>query len=204
MQADKCKISSTTDAVDPTAIGLAEKRFVATSQVQGKFLETAVWHEVCELLTHPQKLEKDYPDRNKADGSFENLETLKSQRVRLQHALERLIDSFTEGLIEKDQFTSRMDRTKRRITDLDAKIRENAGDVDGQENLHLATNRLRELTATFGPELASAGWHRRREIIRTLVQRIDIDTEVIRIIFRLAQNSRGSGAYSIAVTLPCP
>jgi hypothetical protein len=27
---------------------------------------------------------------------------LRSQRTKLQHAMERLIDSFTEGLIEKD------------------------------------------------------------------------------------------------------
>lgn len=173
-------------------------------QVQGKFLETAVWHELCELLTDPQKLQKDCPDRNKADASFESLETLKSQRVKLQHALERLIDSFTEGLIEKDQFTSRLDRTKRRIADLDAKIREDAGDVDGRENLRLATNRLRELAVAIGTGLASAGWHRKREIIRTLVQRIDVDTEVIRIIFRVTQNLRGSGSDSIAVTLPRP
>jgi hypothetical protein len=65
-----------------------------------------------------------------------------------------LIDSFTEGLIEKDQFTSRMDRTKRRIADLDAKIRDDAGDVDRRENLRLATNRLCELAAAIGTEVA--------------------------------------------------
>jgi hypothetical protein len=69
-------------------------------------------------------------------------------------------------------------------------------------NLRLVTNRLRDLAAAVGTELASATWHRRREIIRTLVQRIDIDTELIRIIFRATQNTRGSGSDSIAVTLP--
>jgi site-specific DNA recombinase len=99
--------------------------------------------------------------------------------------MERLIDSFTEGLIEKDQFTSRMARTKTRITDLDAKIKAGRGDVDQMEHLRLATSRLRELAGAIGPVLVTADWHRRREIIRTLVQRIDIDTEVIKIIFRV-------------------
>ena len=36
--------------------------------------------------------------------------------------MERLIDSFAEGLIEKDQFASRMARTKSRIADLDAEL----------------------------------------------------------------------------------
>jgi site-specific DNA recombinase len=115
--------------------------------------------------------------------------------------MERLIDSFTEGLIEKDQFTSRMTRTKTRIIDLDAKIKARAGDVNQLEHLRLATARLRELAGAIGPELEGADWHRRREIIRTLVQRIDIDTEVIKIIFRVTQNTRRSDSDSIAITL---
>jgi len=74
-----------------------------------------------------------------------------------------------------------MARTKNRIADLDAKIEADAGDVDQLEQLRLATSRLRELAAAIRPELANADWQRRREIIRTLVRRIDIDTEVIRI-----------------------
>jgi hypothetical protein len=37
--------------------------------------------------------------------------------------MERLIDSFTDGLIEKYQFTSRMTRTKTRITVLMPKLK---------------------------------------------------------------------------------
>jgi site-specific DNA recombinase len=126
------------------------------------------------------------------------------QRANLQHTVERLIDSFAEGLIEKDQFASRMARTKGRIAELDARIKADSGAVDQREHIRLATNRLRELAATIGTELASADWLRRREIIRTLVQRIDIDTEVIKIIFRVTQNSRGSSSDAIAITLSRP
>jgi site-specific DNA recombinase len=113
-----------------------------------------------------------------------------------------LIDSFAEGLIEKDQFASRMSRTKNRIADLDAKIKAYAGEVDQREHLRLAMNRLRELAATVGPELGTADWQRRREIIRTVIQRIDIDTEVIKIIFPVNQNTRGSDSDAIAITVP--
>jgi hypothetical protein len=71
-----------------------------------------------------------------------------------------------------------------------------------QRGHSLATGRLRELAGAIGSELAGADWHRRREIIRTLVQRIDIDTEVIKIIFRVTQNTRRSDSDSIAITLP--
>jgi hypothetical protein len=62
-----------------------------------------------------------------------------------------------------------------------------------QRGHSLATGRLRELPGAIGSELAGADWHRRREIIWTLVQRIDIDTEVIKIILRVTQNTRRFG-----------
>jgi len=128
--------------------------------------------------------------------SLENVETLKVQRLKLQHALERLIDSFTAGLIEKDQFTSRMARTKSRIANFDTKTK----DTDRLEHLRLAAKRLRELAAAVGPHLANSDWHRRRDIIRSLVQRIEIGREVIKIVFRVMQDARGSEPESIVVT----
>jgi site-specific DNA recombinase len=178
------------------------ERICGNSQLQGAYLETTVWREVSSLLMNPERIQLEHPERSTGGTLLDNLEILRSQRTKLQHAMERLIDSFTEGLIEKDQFTSRMDRTKRRITDLDAKIKAGAGDVDQLERVRLATGRLRELAAAVGPELAGADWQRKREIIRMLVQRIDIHTEVIKIIFRVTRNTRGSDSDSFAITLP--
>jgi len=180
------------------------ERICSNAQVQGNILETTVWSEVSKLLTNPQRVELEHQDRTKNGALLGNLETLRSQKTKLQHAVERLIDGFAEGLIEKDQFASRMARTKSRIADLDTRIRAYAGEVDQRERLRLATNRLRELAATVGPELGSADWQRRREIIRTVVQRIDIDTDVIKIIVRVNQNTRGSDSDTIAITIPRP
>jgi hypothetical protein len=59
----------------------------------------------------------------------------------------------------------------------------------------------RELATAVGPHLATADWHRRRDIIRTLVQRIEIGREVIKIVFRVTPEARNSGPESIVVTL---
>jgi site-specific DNA recombinase len=177
------------------------ERICSNAQIQGEFVEAAVWHEVFELLTKPERLEREYQDRSRVGASLGDVDTLKAERVKLQHAVERLIDSFTEGLIDKDQFTSRMDRTKSRIADLDAKIKVDAGDVDQLEHLRVAAKRVRELAAAVGPHLASADWQRRREIIRTIVQRIEIGSNLIKIVFRVTQDARGSSSESIVVSL---
>jgi hypothetical protein len=104
-------------------------------------------------------------------------------------------------LIEKDQFTSRMVRAKSRIAELDTKINYDAGDADRLEHLRLAAKRLCDIAAAVGPHLATTDWHRRRDIIRTLVQRIEIGREVITVVFRVMQDARGSRPESIVVTL---
>jgi len=165
-------------------------------------LEAAVWREVCDLLKNPEKLERKFKEGGEAVASVQNAEALKVLRLKQQHALERLIDSFTEGLIEKDQFTSRMARTKDRIAELDAQIQAHSGDIDQLENVRLAAKRLQELSATIGPDLLDADWHRRRDLIRTIVQKVEIGKDNVRIVFRLLPDAGRSGQESIAVTLP--
>ena len=112
-------------------------------------------------LADPQRVELEHQDGDKNGALLDNLETLRSQKAKLEHAIERLIDSFAGGLIEKDQFASRMARTKSRITDLDSRINTYAGSLNRRDHLRLAANRLRELATTVGPGLASADWQRR-------------------------------------------
>ena len=119
--------------------------FAATRRFRAYFLKTTVWREVSSLLVNLERIELEEQESSKAGTLLGNLEILRSHSTKLPHAVERLIDSFTEGLIEKEQFTSRMDRTKHRIAGLEARIRENAGDVDQLECLRLATSRFCEL-----------------------------------------------------------
>ena len=54
-----------------------------------------------------------------------------------------------------------MSISKSRITELGAQIQALSRDIDQLEHVRLAAERLRELSATIGPDLASADWHRR-------------------------------------------
>jgi hypothetical protein len=117
---------------------------------------------------------------------------------RLQKAGE--VTATGKRIWSRQQFTSRIARTKRRIVDLDGKIQADASDVDQLDYLRQAAGRLRELAAAVGPQLADCDWHRRRALIRRLVQRIEIGPELIKISFRVTEERR-SGAEPIVVTL---
>jgi hypothetical protein len=85
------------------------------------------------------------------------------------------------------------------MAELDLKIKDHEGDVDQLEHLRLAAKRLRDLAAAVGPHLIDADWHRRRDIIRTVVPRIEIGREVIKIVFRGMPDARGSEPESVVV-----
>jgi site-specific DNA recombinase len=131
------------------------ERICSNAQFQDNILESTIWSEVSKLLMNPQRVELEHQDRTMNGTLLDNLETLRSQKAKLDHAVERLIDSFAEGLVEKDQFASRIARSKSRIADLEIKIEVYSGDLDQREHLRLASSRLRELSATVVPELGS-------------------------------------------------
>jgi hypothetical protein len=82
--------------------------------------------------------------------------------------------------------------------------KDDTGEIGHLENLRFAMKRLHELSTALRHDLSQADWHRKREIIRTLVQRIEIDTDVIKIILRLTQDARGSDDDSVVITLQRP
>jgi len=94
---------------------------------------------------NPQRLQQQHKQRLEIVRSPENLEALKSHLGRLHRGRERLIDSYSEGAIDKDQFMSRLSRTKDRMAELEAFISVHAQfpqnvvlDTKHDHNLNLA------------------------------------------------------------------
>jgi site-specific DNA recombinase len=103
--------------------------------------------------------------------------------------MEHLIDSLAEGVIDKDQFTSRMNRTKTRIADIDAKIGAQAADGDRLSHVRSVMRRLTEFSGRLQSQLNEADWATKREIVRALVQRIEIGPTKVTIVLRLPEVS---------------
>ena len=101
---------------DPYRFG--GERICSNTQIQAHKIEAAIWSYVCKTVKDPASLEEALggkePDTSR-DPLPENVEALKGQRQKLQHGIERLIDTFAEGVIDKDQFTVRMNRAKARL-----------------------------------------------------------------------------------------
>jgi len=70
--------------------------------------------------------------------------------------MEHPIDTLAENVIDKDQFTLRIDRAKARLADLDAKMAWQPADED-RGYIHLAIGRLTDMSRHYEVATGKAG-----------------------------------------------
>ena len=151
--------------------------------------DAAVWHEVCQLLAQPERLEQAYRQRLRPQAQSQVHQGLETQMGKLGRGLARLIDSYAEGLIDKQEFEPRVTRIRTRLQHLEAQIEHLKAEGEVEEELRLILGRLETFAAQVHDGLQQADFQTRREIIRSLVKRVDVDQQHIRVVFRVSPTS---------------
>jgi site-specific DNA recombinase len=163
------------------------ERVCQNTQVRTDLLDLAVWQEIGTLLANPGRLAEEYQRRLHPDSSTKRtpLTTLEAQLGKLRQGLARLIDSYTDALIEKHEFEPRITRLRQRIAHVEAQrqqlAEEDALDID----LRLIIGRLEDFAAQVQEGLAEADWSRQREMIRALVKRVEVAHDQVKVVFRI-------------------
>jgi site-specific DNA recombinase len=163
------------------------ERLCPNTPVRTDRLELAVWHEICALLAQPERLRQEFARRQHATGESQRQErsALEAQLGMLRQGVSRLIDSYTEGLIDKAEFEPRVTRLRQRIAHIEAQREDWASEETLQRELHLIVSRLEDFAAQVGCHLDALAWDKKREIIRTLVRRVEIGLEQVQVVFRV-------------------
>jgi site-specific DNA recombinase len=104
---------------------------------------------------------------------------LERQVGKLRQGLARLIDSYAEGLIDKQEFEPRVPRLRQRITHVEAQCQQLAEAETLQRELQLIVGRVEEFAAQVQQNLETLAWHRKREILRALVRRVEIGLDQV-------------------------
>jgi site-specific DNA recombinase len=148
--------------------------------------DAAVWQEVCRLLENPERLEQEYRQRLQPQQQPKEHEGLEAQMSKLRRGIARLIDSYAEGLIDKQEFEPRVTRMRERMQYLEEHLQRLKEESEVEEELRLILERLETFAAKVKEGLQHADFQTRREIIRTLVKRVEVDEQQIRIVFRVS------------------
>jgi site-specific DNA recombinase len=160
-------------------------RLCWNKQLRTDLVDEAVWNEVCKLLEDPSRLEQEYRQRLLAKESSTELTGLEASLGRLRQGIARLIDSYAEGMIDKAEFEPRITRMRERITQLEEQVRQIQDEAGMEHELRLILGRLETFASKVKEGLAEADWLTRRELIRTLVKRVEVNQEHVNVIFRI-------------------
>ena len=164
------------------------KPICSNSSVCAGELETEIWRDVCQLLRDPSRLAAELKRRQSQPSELADQLANQTRRVdKLRQQMDRLIDVYTEGVIEKADFTSRLARLRSRHDQETATL---AGLQDhlAAPDVALAAQNLQALAEQVSDQLDSATDSLKRSVLKLLIKHIEIHPEEVRIIYKVPQN----------------
>jgi site-specific DNA recombinase len=91
------------------------------------------------------------------------------QIAKVNQTISRLIDGYTEGLINKAELTLRIRRAKDRSAYLEGQLQSHADLTAQRRELLLIITRLEDFTSRIKEGLQQADWGTKRDLVRALV-----------------------------------
>ncbi len=172
------------------------RRLCTNKQVRTDRLEQAVWHEVCQLLEDPKRLADEYQrrlDALQAAPGEADAALVEKQAAKVRQGIARLIDGYAEGYLDKAEVEPRIRRFKERLQTLEQQAEHVRAQAQQHSDLQLIVGRLEAFSAKVKDGLEQLDWHGCRELIRTLVKRVEIDQERINVVFRVGDSTFPGG-----------
>jgi len=168
-------------------------RMCRNKQVRADLLERAVWEDVSDLLRHPQRIEAEYRRRieNRRPNAMWDAQNAAVQKI--ERGIARLVDGYSEGLLEKEEFEPRIKHARERLKQMEEAQQTFAEQEAQARELTLVMGRLEEFATRVRDELSTCTQEVQRDIIRTLVRRIEIGAESVRVIYRISPDPQNGG-----------
>ncbi|HYD31648.1 MAG TPA: recombinase family protein [Azospirillaceae bacterium] len=161
----------------------------ANRPVRSDRLETAVWAEVAAVLRDPARVADEYQRRlgevaagSRADVDVEELDRRISA---LRRGIGRLVDGYAEGLVERAEFGPRVTDLRSRVAQLEEQRKTLADTVAAARDITMVVGRLEDFAAKVSDGLDQLDWAAKRDIIRLMIRRIEIDDGQVEIVFRI-------------------
>jgi site-specific DNA recombinase len=163
-------------------------RVCPNKQVRQDLLDQAVWSDVRCLLAEPGRIEQELHrrlDPDRGDPQQQMRQKLSAQIDKLRRGIARLIDAYGEGLVDKSEFEPRIKSAKERLSQLQEQLQSHLDEQARARELRLVIDNLETFSRQVTAGLDQADWATRRDVIRTLVKRVEIDKEQVKVVYRV-------------------
>jgi site-specific DNA recombinase len=164
------------------------QRLCWNKQIRTDTLDAAVWEDVRRLLSEPERVRTEYERRlhGPETGSNREVKRLNNMIANLKKMISRLIDAYGDGLIDKSDFEPRILAARERMAKLEDECRQRRDEANQEAELRLVIGQLEEFARRVSQELQEPNWDTRREIVRALVKKVEIDEQEVRIVYRVS------------------
>jgi site-specific DNA recombinase len=194
--------------VGADAYRFAGRRVCHNPQVRVDQLDGHVWESVRELLRDPARVMAEWMQRAANDGVAAELRERRDQSARLLAAqdasLQRLVDAYEAGVLPLSELTARSARVRVRIE----QARKDLGEADARltETIEMraVVGKLEAFGNRVSSGLDSVSWIERRQLVRTLVARVEIHPDGATIVYRVPAVEPPSGPGGPGPQAPGP
>lgn len=164
-----------------------DKPLCDNTSVNVAVLNEKVWTDLCLLLQNPERINEELA-RRRAAGAEETtpkLQELEKNVNTLRGRLDRLIDAHASGLIERDEFESRVTTLRSQYRREVEALESLRGATHDAMNETWVTDSLSRLSDQVAAGLETADFNLKRDLLKLLVHRIEIHKDEIRIVYRV-------------------
>lgn len=147
-------------------------------------LDAAVWDDVRGVLTDPGRIEAEY--RRRCDGGPTTPGESPDRLVEAaRRRVERLVDAYEDGLLGKAEFEPRIRAARERLARLETDATAERDRRATEAGLRELLGRLDDFARRVQDGLSDADLPTRREIIRTLVKRVEVSKQEVRVVYKV-------------------
>jgi site-specific DNA recombinase len=151
-------------------------------------LDEAVWKDVRQLLGDPARVQRELQrriDGDDADAQQQTCKKLQAQANKLRRGIARLIDAYEQQLVNKSEFEPRIKSARQQLQQLEQQLKQQVDQQARQKELKLVIDNLQAFSSQVAAGLDHADWQTRRQIITTLVKRVELEKEQVKIVYRV-------------------
>ena len=162
------------------------KTLCDNSCVAGPVLDERVWSELCELLTNPERIREELQRRRlERNESSPKLHDLEQAVATLRTRLDRLIDAYASGLIERAEFEARTTNLRLQYRRESEALDSLRGTIQEAQDESLIASSLSRLSTQVETGLFNADFKLKRELLKLLIHRIEIHKAEIRLVYKV-------------------
>lgn len=174
------------------------KRVCTNSPIRADALDEHVWASVRGVLEDPERVLEEWSHRSTNDGVQAELQTQRNEAValvdRIEGSMKRLLDAYESGALDLEELNRRIGHLKERRQEARNALQEVESRLAKSVSLQAVAGRLSNFAERVTGGLDRLGWEDRRQLIRTLVARVELSDVRVTVVYRLPPpRSSGTG-----------